>query len=155
MKKIYILFGLMLLILTGCENKEEILKNNYISIKNQTLKTSNFEKEELPVDIITTIERIDEENIIYKVIIKNPKENMHNVKAMVVHNYHTEDTFPTIGIFDNPKELVIDDNKTNELILKDIIKTTKNINKINLEIKVWIEYINELGEKKDICYKTT
>ena len=144
-----------LLILTGCENEEETIKNKYIAMKNQTCDENNYQNEELPLEIITTIERIDEEAINYNVVIKEPRENMHDVKAMVVHNYYNEDVFPSIGVFDEPKDLLINNDETSELILKDTIKTTKNISKLDLELKIWIQYINDNGEKKDLYYKTT
>ena len=155
MKKIHILALIILLILTGCENNEENIKNEYIAMKNQTFDDKNYQNEAIPVEIITTIERIDEEAINYKVTIKNPQENMHDIKAMVVHNYYNEDVFPSIGVFDEPKNLLIDDDKTTELVLKDTIKTTKNISKLDLELKIWIEYTDDNNEKKDIYYKTT
>lgn len=155
MKKMYILILISLLILTGCENEEETIKNKYIAMKNQTFDENNYQNEELPLEIITTIERIDEEAINYNVVIKEPRENMHDVKAMVVHNYYNEDVFPSIGVFDEPKDLLINNDETSELILKDTIKTTKNISKLDLELKIWIQYINDNGEKKDLYYKTT
>lgn len=155
MKKKQILVLIGLLFITGCENKEETIKNEYIAMKNQTLDEKNYQNEELPVEIITTIERIDEEAINYKVTITNPKENMYNIKAMVVHNYYTEDVFPSIGVFDQTQDLLVNTDDTSELILKDTIKTTKNISKLDLELKIWMEYTNDNGEKKDIYYKTT
>ena len=155
MKKSYILICMFFLILTGCENEKENTKNEYIAMKNQVFNDKNYKDKEVPVEIITTIERIDEEEINYKVTIKNPQEDMHNIKAMVVHNYYNEDTFPSVGVFDEPKELLSNIDNTNELILKDTIKTTKNLSKLELELKIWIEYTNNSGEKKDIYYKTT
>ena len=42
-----------------------------------------------------------------------------------------------------------------ELVLEDTIRTTKNLSKLDLELKLLIEYTNDNGEKKDIYYKTT
>jgi len=155
MKKIYILMLINLILICGCESQEEINKNEYITMKNETFNELNYSSESLPVDIITTIDRTAEEDVSYKTIITNPKENMHNVKALLVHNYYSEDIFPTIGVFDEPKELLVDNNENNELVLNDIIKTTKDIKKLNLELKLLIEYTDDNGEKKDIYYKTT
>lgn len=155
MKRIYILLLFCLIFISGCENKEEGIKNEYIAMKNQAFSDKNYTNETLPVDIVATIERIDEESINYKIIINNPQENMHNIKLIVVHNYYNEDVYPTIGLFDETKELLVDDSSKQELILKDNIKTTENISKLNLELKISIEYINDAGEKKDIYYKAT
>lgn len=154
MKKICILLMVSLL-LSGCENKEETKKNEYLAMRSATLNEKNFTKEELPVDIVTTIERINDETINYKTAITNPKENMHDVKVMLVHNYQNEDVYPTIGVFDEPKELLLDSNEAPELTLTDTINTTKNISKLGLELKLLIEYTDDLGEKKDIYYKMT
>lgn len=155
MKKIYILLLLSLILISGCENKEEATKNQYIAMKNETLNEKNYTKDSLPVDIVTTIERIDEESVNYKTTITNPKENMHDIKVLLLHNYYNDDIFPTIGIFDEPQELLINDNDDAQLTLEDTIQTTKNISKLNLQLKLLIEYTNDSGEKKDIYYKTT
>ena len=155
MKKIYILLLFSLVFISGCENKEEAIKNEYIAMKNETFDEKNYTEEELPVDIITTVERIDEEAVNYKTTITNPKENMHNVKILLVHNYYNEDIFPSIGVFDEPQELLVDNDEETKLTLKDTIKTTKKISKLDLKLKVLIENTNDNGEKKDIYYKTT
>ena len=155
MKKIYILLLFSLVFISGCENKEEAIKNEYIAMKNETFDEKNYTEEELPVDIITTVERIDGEAVNYKTTITNPKENMHDVKILLVHNYYNEDIFPSIGVFDEPQELLVDNAEETKITLKDTIKTTKNISKLDLKLKVLIEYTNDNGEKKDIYYKTT
>ena len=156
MKKIIILLLFSLSFITGCETKEEITKKEYIAMKNDAFNETNYKKEELPFDIVTTINRVDEEEVNYQTKINNPKENMHNIKVLLVHNYYSEDIFPTIGVFDEPKELLLNNNNdNNEIILKDTIKTTTNLSKLNLELKMLIEYTNDSGEKKDIYYKTT
>ena len=157
MKKIIILLLFSLSFITGCETKEEITKKEYIAMKNDAFNETNYKKEELPFDIVTTINRVDEEEVNYQTKINNPKENMHNIKVLLVHNYYSEDIFPTIGVFDEPKELLLNNynDNNNEIILQDTIKTTTNLSKLNLELKMLIEYTNDLGEKKDIYYKTT
>ena len=125
MKKIYILLLFSLVFISGCENKEEAIKNEYIAMKNETFDEKNYTEEELPVDIITTIDRIDEEAVNYKTTITNPKENMHDIKVLLVHNYYNEDIFPSIGVFDEPQELLVDNDEETKLTLKDTIKTTK------------------------------
>ena len=78
---------------------------------------------------------------------------MKEIKAMVIHNYYSDDIYPSIGIFNKEKELTT--NQDDKIELKDNIKTTQNISKLNLELKVWIEYINDEGKKQEIYYKTT
>lgn len=141
--------------MVGCENREEISKSEYIDMKSNLLEKKNYtEKDKLPLDIMVKIDRMDEEKVKYRVILSHPKENMREIKAMVIHNYYNEDLFPSVGIFDDRKELltVSDDS---QIELEDSIKTTKNISQLNLELKVWIEYTNDLGDKREIFYKTT
>ena len=78
---------------------------------------------------------------------------MNNMKVLVVHNYFTEDVFPSIGIFDETKNLLTNDK--NNISLVGYIETTKDIRKLDLELKVWIQYTDDDGEVKDIYYKTT
>ena len=155
MKKVSIIFFLMILILTGCENKEEETKNEYISMKSNLLEEEKYtDISNLPIDITVKIDRIDEERVKYKVILNKPKENMKNIKALVVHNYYNEELYSSVGFFDDSRNLLAQDEESS-IELSNTIKTTKNLSKINLELKLWLEYINDEGEKKEIYYKTT
>ena len=156
MKVIKVLFILTLILITGCENSEEENKNEYLAMKSDLLENDNFqETDNINCDITVSIDRINEEEVSYRVIIDNPKENMYNIKAMVVHNYYTEDIFPSLGLFDDQENLIIGDNNVKGIELVGYIKTTKDIDKLNLELKVWIEYTDDNGKTKDIYYKTT
>lgn len=151
MRKICCLI-LILFLFTGCENQEEQEKNDYIAYKNNLLSTKEYSKD-LPLDIIIDIEREDEQTIDYKVTLTNPKENMHKIKAMVVNNYSNEAVFPTIGLFDDKEELLPGNKDLNELELTGTIESTKNISSLKLNLKVWIEYQNDNGEKKEVYYQ--
>lgn len=151
MRKICCLI-LILFLFTGCENQEEQEKNDYIAYKNNLLSTKEYSKD-LPLDIIIDIEREDEQTIDYKVTLTNPKENMHKIKAMVVNNYSNEAVFPTIGLFDDKEELRPGNKDLNELELTGTIESTKNISSLKLNLKVWIEYQNDNGEKKEVYYQ--
>lgn len=156
MRKKSLILIISLLILTACENQEELTKSKYIAVKSNLLTKESYTKnEDLPLDITISLDREQEEVVTYEVLLSNPKEDMHDIKAMVVHNYNNEDTFPSIGVFDDSKELLTTIENTNSIKLNGEIKTSKNISKLNLQLKVWIEYTNNAGEKKDIYYKTT
>ena len=151
MRKICCLI-LILFLFAGCENQEEQEKNDYIAYKNNLLSTKEYSKD-LPLDIIIDIEREDEQTIDYKVTLINPKENMHKIRAMVVNNYSNEAVFPTIGLFDDKEELRPGNKDLNELELTGTIESTKNISSLKLNLKVWIEYQNDNGEKKEVYYQ--
>ena len=155
MKRSCMLLLVILVLFTGCQNQEEEIKNEYIAIKNDVFEEKNYKNEEIPVEIVTTIERINDEELLYEVNIKNPKEDMYDIKAMIVHNYYNEDKFPSVGVFDETKNLLINSDDNEKITLKDTLKTTKDIRDLNLELKVWIEYKDKDGNIKDIYYKTT
>ena len=97
MRKKILLILLLLILVTGCKNKEETDKSDYLAMKSNLLGQSKFIKSnDLPCDITVKLDRINEEKITYKVILDNPKENMHSVKVIVVHNFYTEEMFPSI-----------------------------------------------------------
>lgn len=155
MKKFLLI--ILIVLLTGCTNQEENVKNEYIAMKNSLLAANiiNENSEKLPLDIIINLDRNNDEVITYDVILNNPRENMHDIKAMVVHNYYSEEIFPSIGVFEEEKNLLINNQEQQEIKLTGIIETTKNISNINLEVKVWLQYTNDSGEIKEIYYKTT
>lgn len=157
MKKFLLI--IFIIFLTGCSNtnKEEDNKSEYIAIKSNLLEEeiTNETAEELPVDITITLDRLDEEKINYKVVLNNPKENMYDIKSLVVHNYYSDEIFPSLGVFNNEKELLVDSEEQKEIELTGTIKTTKNISNMNLEIKLWLQYTDDSGEIKEIYYKTT
>lgn len=157
MKKLLICLAFIsLLLVIGCKkdtiDQEE--KSDYLAMKSDLISKTDFNQgEELNLDISISVERIDEETISYTTYLSNAKENMNNMKVLVVHNYFTEDVFPSIGIFDETKNLLTNDK--NNISLVGYIETTKDIRKLDLELKVWIQYTDDDGEVKDIYYKTT
>ncbi len=154
MKKIFLIFLFVILVFAGCDNKEEDDKSVYLDVKSKLFAQQKFtSNEELTCDIVVNIDRIDDEKIVFEVSLSNPKENMHDIKAMLVHNYYTEDVFPTIGFFNKSKDLLV--NTDDIVILKGNIKTDKDIDNLNLKLKLLIEYVDDFGDKKDIYYITT
>lgn len=145
-----------MVLITGCANKEEKDKNEYLAIKSNLLENTNFERiENLNCDVTVSVDRINEEEISYRVIIDNPKENMNDIKAMVVHNYYTEDIFPSLGLFDDAESLIVGNEEVRGIELVGYIDTIKDISALNLKLKIWIQYTDDNGEVKDIYYKTT
>ena len=153
MKKILVI--IFILFLTGCtEDKNTLEKNDYLVFKEKLLEQKEFtNKEDLVVDLNIYTDRVNDEEIAYRVIIDNPKENMYDIKAIVVHNYFTDSIFPSIGIFDSPVDLIVNNDKLKGINLSGYINTTKDIK--NLEVRVYLEYKNEIDETKVIYYKTT
>lgn len=80
---------------------------------------------------------------------------MYNIKAIVIHNHFTNDVFPTIGIFDDEVDLLLDSEEVKGINLVGYIQTTKDISELDLDIRVYIEYTNDNDELVKIYYKTT
>ena len=78
---------------------------------------------------------------------------VYDIEAMVVHNYYDDELFPTLGLFDEKGELLVDSDTT--IKLSDTIETNKDLSSIDLELKIYLKYVDENGEKKEIYYKTT
>lgn len=153
MKKVLLLIVILILI-TGCNNKEEIEKNDYLLMKSSLLEAKKYTNiKELPCDLIVDVKRVDNEKVSYEVVLSNAKEDLNDLKVIVVHNYYTEDVFPSIGFFDKGKDLKINDE--NNIILKGKIETSEDIDKLNLELKILIRYKDSNNKIKDIYYKTT
>ena len=153
MKRIFLIMTLVIII-TGCNNKEEKDKNEYLDMKSKLLEHTKFlSEDDLTLDIVINVDRETVEKINYEVVLSKPKENMKDIKAIVVHNYYTENKFITIGIFDKTKDLLKDSDE--KIVLKDTIDTTDDIKELELELKFMIKYTNDNGEKKTIYYKTT
>ena len=152
MKKFLLI--ILIIFLTGCINKNEDVKSEYIAMKNHLFEEKIEDNNaDLPLDIVVNVDRLDEEEVVYKVILDDPKEDMYNIKVMVVHNYYSEEIYPTIGVFDEKEELLKGDDE--KLELTGTIKTTKNISDIALKIKLSLQYEDKLGEIREIYYETT
>ena len=128
--------------------------NYYEKIKQELLNSNNFtNKDDLPFDLNIYVNRINDEEISYRAIIDNEKENMHDVKAILIHNYFTNDIFPSIGIFDDGVDLLTNSEEVKGISLVGYISSTKDIN--NLEYRVYIEYKTDNDETNKIYYKST
>ena len=154
MKKGYILLFLMLVLLMGCDNHKEEVKNDYLSMKSDLLKVTDFSSlEDINCDVSVFIDRIDDERVSYEMIVENPREDMNNVRALLIHNYYTEQLFPSVGIFEDAVSLKT--NSDDKITLKGEIETDNDIENLNLVLKLYVKYIDNNGNEKDIYYKAT
>lgn len=154
--KKFIILLITIFMITGCnqETIDQEEKGEYLALKSNLVEKETFiSNEELNCNITISVDRVNEEVISYTTVISKPKENMKSIKMMVIHNYFTEEIFPTVGIFDEGKDLLKEED--NNITLVGYIDTTKDIKKLDLELKIWIQYISDDGNIKDIYYKTT
>lgn len=150
MKRIVLFLPLILLI--GCTSDVEENKYAYLEYKNELQEQEIFNKEE-DIDFNTyfNIVRESEEIISYSVLINNPNTNMHKVKALLIHDYVQDEAFPSIGIMDEPVELL---KETKDKIeLRGTIQTTDDIS--NVKFKLYLEYIDDNEQENKIYYQVS
>lgn len=148
MKKLLVVIPL-LLVLIGCSNTSEESKIAYLEYKNELEEKEVFNEEEsLDFNVYFNIERIDEEIIDYSLVIDSPIINMHNVKALLIHDFINEDAYPSVGIFDEPKELK--EGSEDKIILNGHIQTINDIS--NTRFKLYLEYADDNGNLNKIYY---
>lgn len=156
MKILFILFSIFMLV--GCDvtNVSEEDKNNYIEYKERCFNNKEAtDIDDIMFDIKISLDRISDEEVSYRVLIDNAREDMNNVTAIITHDYFTEDIFPSIGILDDPVSLKVGDTSSLGIMLVGYINVPKDIDGGDINFNVLIEYVNSSMEKKVIYYKST
>lgn len=131
------------------EEKEEYLKLKK-ELLNQEIFTNN---NDINFDINISFDKIDEDEISYRAIIDNPKENMHDIKALLVCEYSGDDIFPSIGIFDDEIDLLLNSDEVRGFSLVGYINTTEE--STDLKIRLYLEYKDDNNILKKIYYSST
>lgn len=148
MKKILVV--IVLLLLTGCTNKVEEDKYAYLEYKNNLEEQKDFvSQESLEFNTYFNLVRETEEKVTYSLVIDSPKVNMNNVKALLIHDFVTDDVFPSVGIFDEPVTLHKDSN--DKIVLEGSIQTTDDIS--DTKFKLYLEYVDDDGLENSIYYE--
>lgn len=148
---------ILLLFVTGCSNnvinEEKIVYNSYI----KELKSSTKINDYIPFDINIYCDKIVETEVMYRVIIDNPKVPIRDIEAIVIHSSSTADIFPTTGIFEEKYSLI--PNVINEkskyvegIVLVGYIPYTKEIESFNTEFKVMVKYVDDEDVEHTIIY---
>lgn len=151
MKKKYLLLVPMFLLI-GCTNKLEEEKSDYLTYKSELQEAKEFKtEEELECNIDFDLQRVSSEKLEYIVTISNPKVNMYNIKALLIHDHFTEEIFPSVGIFDDTVNLLTTDEESLKLV--GTIQTEKNIE--DTDFKLYLEYTDSNNLKNYIYYKVT
>lgn len=134
MKKILLIICILLI---GCS--KSTIYDTYV----KNLKENNNISTNIPFDIEFYIDNVNENRIIYQVIIDNPKIKTDNVTALVIHDGEANDIFPSVGIVDEPIDLNIDKgiillgyvDQTSDIRFKVLIET--NNDQYVYEYKYW------------------
>ncbi len=108
----------LVILLVGCS------KSNVYDMYVEKLKDDENISRDIPFNIEFNIDNVNDNRIIYQVIIDEPKVEATNVKALVIHDVKTKDIFPSVGIVDEP----IDLQKEKGIILIGYVDQTDDIN---------------------------
>lgn len=157
MKKIFWIITLVFL-LFGCSKeltKEEIIYNDYVD----KLKQEEKSEDNLPFDLEIFVDKIIEKEVMYRVIIDNPKVSLRNIEALVIHDKYTEDVYPSSGIFESKLSLIPGViNKTSNyvegIILAGYIPYEGDVKDLNATFKVLFKYEDDEGVSHAIIYST-
>lgn len=158
MKKVLVI--LLVFVFAGCtlftkdevkENKVEEEKNTYIKYVKEVKKIEKS-SENLPFNIEVKYDKLNDDEVRYQVVIDNPKGEIHDIKAVAVHDKQTDDVFPSTGIFEDPMDL-IPNKKPEGIILVGYIPFAESLDSFECEIKLIIEYTYE--NKTHIGYYVT
>lgn len=125
MKKILLI---LCFILVGCS--KPTIYDTYV----KNLKENNNISLDIPFNIEFYIDNVNENRLIYQVIIDNPQIDADSITALVIHNGETSDIFPSVGIVDEKVNL----NEEKGIILLGFVNQTSN-----LVFKVLIETNNQ------------
>lgn len=157
MKKIILVLILLIVVLTGCnkESNEYKIYKSYI----KELNESKIVSSDIPFDIEVYTEKIIDNEITYRVIIDNPKEDIKNIEAIIIHDKYTEDIFPSTGIFDDklnliPETIDKDKNYVKGIILTGYIPFEGDIKDLNATFKVLVKYTDKFNEENIVIYST-
>ncbi|MBQ6281925.1 MAG: hypothetical protein IJK66_00110 [Bacilli bacterium] len=151
MKKIILLITILLL--CGCNKDNSALKKYNLYI--EELKVSEISKE-IPFDIVVDISKFTDQEYMYKVIIDNPKEELRDIEALIIHDKYTKDIFPSSGIFDDkynliPNNINKDINNVKGIILIGYLPYEEDI---NITFKLLIKYKDNNNKLNTIIYST-
>lgn len=148
MKKIVLLIPLLLLM--GCTNEVEEGKYAYLEYKHELEEKEEFNtEEEIDFNAYFNIIRENEEVVNYSITINNPNVDMHNVKALLIHDYVQDEAFPSVGILDETVELHKDSK--DKIVLSGKIQTIDDIS--NVKFKLYLEYVDDEGLENKIYYQ--
>lgn len=156
-----LLIFIIVILLSGCTDEsfkeEKSIYNSYIDeVKVMDIASND---EYIPFDINLYYDKIIETEVMYRIIIDNPKIPVREIEAIVIHDQKTTDIFPTSGIFDQKYSLIpgVINRKSNYvegIILIGYIPFDDEISKLKTEFKVLIKYTDDFEKEHKVFYSS-
>lgn len=146
-----------MLLLCGCSrsNQKELENKYYIYVKD-TQECIYFSDIEYDFDLQITLEKLNDDYLIYRLYIDHPKDDIYDVEALITHDFKTEDVFPSSGLYEEPLSLYKNaesEDYIKGIILSGYIETNKEIKDLDITFKTLIRAKNRLGYYKEYCYE--
>lgn len=145
MKKIIITL-ICLIFLTACykeDSKEYKMYSEYIDSLEKYEGESSLD---IPFNINIELEKIMEDEILYIVTIDDFKEEIYDIEALVIHDYKTNNVFPSTGIYESKL-----DYKSKGIILGGYIEYSGELSGFKTTFKLKIKY-KDKENKEQIKY---
>lgn len=153
MKRILIVFLVLILFLTGCTTNDiSKEKDTYLTYIKE-LRKINKSTKDIPFNIEVRFDKITDSEIRYQVVIDEVKEDITDVEAITIHDKQTDDVFPSIGIFDKKQKLEVN-KKPSGIILVGYIDYQGKVEKFKCNLKLLIKY-NTNDKKSHTVYYVT
>lgn len=153
MKRILIVFLVLILFLTGCTTNDiSKEKDTYLTYIKE-LRKINKSTKDIPFNIEVRFDKITDSEIRYQVVIDEVKEDITDVEAIAIHDKQTDDVFPSIGIFDKKQKLEVN-KKPSGIILVGYIDYQGKVEKFKCNLKLLIKY-NTNDKKSHTVYYVT
>lgn len=152
----YIILIIIIFSFTGC-TKETIENKIYKSYINELKENNNLSDDDGPFDLNIYYDKLIDDEVMYRVILDDPTSILNDVEILVIHDYETEDIFPSSGIFDTkyslkPDTIDMKNNYTKGIILVGYIDYDGDIEDLNINFKVLIKYNDEHGNQVKYYY---
>ena len=138
------------MVLVGCTNEVEEEKNVYLTYKSNLQETEDLKSEsELGFNTYFDVQKEGEEKINYSLVISDAKVDMYDVKALLIHDFMVDDVFPSVGIFDEPVQLLR--NSDDEIVLSGSINSDSDIS--DIKFRLYLEYEDSNNLTNAIYYE--
>lgn len=156
MKRFFLLL-LVSLCLVGCGKQVDPAMTYYQNAVTDVSERTSFDTE-FPFQIRVGVEPLDSQEFIYQVVVDQVSSKLTEVRAIAVADDPIDDTYPSVGIFDDPITLVpskLTDSDKKGFYLVGYLSRKKDAADYTGRIKVYIEYRDEQGTlyKKYYCYQ--
>ena len=146
MKKLLILL-LFLLCLVGC-SKEQPQESDY-EIAVRELESASLFSQDYPFTVEASVEKLTDQEMVYHITIDSPKEELYQVKALVMHDKSTEDIYPSIGILDDSIDLIPGKEDVKGIVLIGYLPY-QDESSFDLSFKLMVEWKNKENITKKV-----